>query len=106
MWPLVLGVTILVLSCVLLVTAGRFDDAEPFGAAGTLPLMGAATLVAFWVLLPLVGFEIPALLLMVFWLRVLGGESLRFSIIGGLLTVAAFYTVFVVALGVPIPRLI
>ncbi|MDN5725552.1 MAG: tripartite tricarboxylate transporter TctB family protein [Propionibacteriales bacterium] len=106
MWPLVLGIAVMVLSVVLLVRGHVFTDTEKFSKSTLLPLIGVATLVAFWVLLPMIGFEIPAALLVFSWLRWLGRESWRVSIIGTVLTVAAFYLVFVTALGVPIPRLI
>jgi hypothetical protein len=44
-----------------------------------LVLVGLATMVAFVVLLPVIGFEIPAALLCFVWLRFLGRESWRLS---------------------------
>ena len=57
------------------------------------------------VLLPSIGFEIPAVLLCVVWLRFLGGESWRSTIVISLVTTAAFYLLFLYALGIPLPHL-
>ena len=62
-------------------------------------------LVAFVVLIPVIGFEIPAALLAFVWLRFLGQESWRSSIVTTLAVVVAFYLIFVAALAVPIPHL-
>ena len=53
----------------------------------------------------MIGFEIPAALLCFVWLRFLGRESWRMSVITSLAVVAGFYLVFVAALAVPIPHL-
>jgi putative tricarboxylic transport membrane protein len=52
-----------------------------------------------------IGFEIPAAVLCFVWLRFLGRESWRMSIITSLAVVVGFYLVFVAALAVPIPHL-
>lgn len=105
-WPLVLAVVIMVLSIVLFIRGKLHTDTEKFSKSSLLPVIGVATLVAFWFLVPLIGFEIPACLLVFAWLRFLGKESWRVSLIGTVATVAAFYLIFVQALGVPVPRLI
>ena len=53
----------------------------------------------------MVGFEIPAVLLCFVWLRFLGREGWRMSVITSFAVVAGFYLVFVAALSVPIPHL-
>ena len=52
-----------------------------------------------------VGFEIPTVLLLVFWLKLLGGESWRVTASVSVLTTAALYLIFVVLLSAPLPRL-
>ena len=52
-----------------------------------------------------IGFEIPTALLAFVWLRFLGRESWRVSIIGALAIAVAFYALFVGALSVTIPHL-
>jgi putative tricarboxylic transport membrane protein len=62
-------------------------------------------MVGFVAVIEVVGFEIPAALLCFVWLRFLGRESWRMSILTSLGVVAGFYLVFVAALAVPIPHL-
>jgi hypothetical protein len=62
-------------------------------------------MVVFVVLIPVIGFEIPAALLAFVWLRFLGSEGWRTSIVTSVALVVAFYLIFVGALSVPIPHL-
>ena len=71
-------------------------DSEAFTRSSVLTVVGAVTFVAFGLLLPLTGFEIPALVLCVIWLKFLGGESWRNTI------VISVVTVTVVLLPVPL----
>lgn len=64
------------------------------------------TLLVFAAVLPLIGFEIPSLLLTFVWLRFLGKESWVSSVAISVGTVAAFYILFVLLLQIPLPRLI
>ena len=104
-WPLLISATLVVLGLALLPAARRTADAERFSRPSWLVLVGVATMIVFVVLLPVIGFEIPAALLAFVWLRFLGGESWRSSIVTSLAAVVGFYLVFVAALSVPIPHL-
>ena len=104
-WPLLISVVLLLLGVGLVATARRTADAERFAAPSWLVLAGIATMVAFVAVIGVIGFEIPAALLAFVWLRFLGGESWRSSIITSLAVVVAFYLIFVAALAVPIPHL-
>ncbi|WP_433442355.1 tripartite tricarboxylate transporter TctB family protein [Nonomuraea sp. CA-141351] len=106
LWPFAISVVIVVLSATLVVTGRGLEDAERFSKASLLTGIGLVTLILLAVLLPLIGFEIPSLLLVFVWLRWLGKESWRSSIVVSVATVAAFYLLFVVLLQVPLPRLI
>lgn len=106
LWPFAISVVIVVLSAVLVVTGRKLEDTERFSKASLLTAAGLVTLILLAWLLPLIGFEIPSLLLVFVWLRWLGRESWRTSIVVSVLTVAAFYLLFVVLLQVPLPRLI
>ncbi|MEQ4718604.1 tripartite tricarboxylate transporter TctB family protein [Nonomuraea sp. B19D2] len=106
LWPFAISVVIVVLSATLVVTGRGLQDTERFSKASLLTAAGVVTLVLLAVLLPLIGFEIPSLLLVFVWLRWLGKESWRSSIVVSVVTVAAFYLLFVVLLQVPLPRLI
>jgi MFS family permease len=104
-WPLLIGIVLVLLGIALVVTAGSTTDAERFAEPSRLVLVGVLTMVVFVALIGVIGFEIPAALLAFVWLRFLGQESWRSSILTSLAVVAAFYLVFVAALSVPIPHL-
>lgn len=106
LWPFVVSLLIVVLGVVLLLRGRALDDAERFTRASLLVVVGAATFLALGALLPVVGFEIPAVLLGIVWLRFLGGESWRSTIVVSVLTTAAFYVLFLYALSIPLPHLI
>ncbi|HZB20044.1 MAG TPA: tripartite tricarboxylate transporter TctB family protein [Blastococcus sp.] len=104
-WPLVLSIVIIVLGLGLAATARTTSDAERFSRSSWLVLAGLATMVVFVALVSVIGFEIPAALLAFVWLRFLGGEGWRTSIVTSIGVVVAFYLIFVAALSVPIPHL-
>lgn len=106
LWPFAISVLITGLSAALIVTGRHGTDTEQFSKASILPAVGIVTFVALAALMPLIGFEIPALLLCVVWLRFLGRESWRSTAVVSLVTVAAFYVLFIVLLQVPLPHLI
>jgi putative tricarboxylic transport membrane protein len=81
------------------------DDSEKFTRASLLPAAGLLTFVGLAVLMPVIGFEIPSVLLCVVWLRFLGGESWRSTVLISLGTVAAFYFLFLYGLRIPLPHL-
>jgi hypothetical protein len=104
-WPTLISLALIVLGLALLPAVRRTADAERFAAPSWLVLVGIATMVVFVALISVIGFEIPAALLAFVWLRFLGHESWRSSIITSLAVVVAFYLIFVAALSVPIPHL-
>jgi len=106
LWPFVVSVLIAGLSLLLLVVGRRLDDAEKFTRSALLVVIGAVTFAGFGLLMPLIGFEIPAVLLCVIWLRFLGGESWRSTVVVSLATTAVFYVLFIYGLRVPLPHLI
>lgn len=106
LWPFTVSVLIAGLSAMLLVTGRGLTDSEAFTRSSLLPVVGIVTFVAFGFLMPLVGFEIPALALTVIWLKFLGGETWRNTAIISVVTVAVFYFLFLYGLQVPLPHLI
>ncbi|KAA1418275.1 tripartite tricarboxylate transporter TctB family protein [Mumia zhuanghuii] len=104
-WPLVVSATLTILGIALAVRAGSTHDAEQFGRSSLTVLAALATMVPFALVVGVIGFEIPAALLAFVWLRFLGRESWRVSIVGSVLMVVVFYLIFVLALGVSIPHL-
>jgi hypothetical protein len=105
-WPFVVSVLIIVLSAVLLVAGRGLTDSEAFTRSSVLAIVGIVTFVAFGLLMPLTGFEIPALVLCVIWLKFLGGESWRNTAVISVVTVAVFYVLFLYGLRIPLPHLI
>ena len=81
-WPLLVSIVLVVLAVVLLVTFRRTHDAEKFSPASWLVLCGLVTMVVFVAVIQSVGFEIPTALLCFVWLRFLGREGWRTSVIG------------------------
>ncbi|HEU5471655.1 MAG TPA: tripartite tricarboxylate transporter TctB family protein [Actinophytocola sp.] len=73
-WPLLVGIVLVVLGAGLLAVARRTADAERFTRASWLVLAGVATMVGFVAVLGVIGFEIPAALLCLVWLRFRPGE--------------------------------
>jgi hypothetical protein len=105
LWPFVVSVVIAILAVVLLATGRRLADSEAFTRASALPAIGIVTFAGLGALMPVVGFEIPSLLLCAVWLRFLGGESWRSTIVVSVGTVAAFYFLFLYGLRIPLPHL-
>ena len=105
LWPFVVSVVIVVLAVVLLVAGRQLTDSEAFTRSSLLPAAGIVTFVGLGALMPVIGFEIPSLLLCAIWLRFLGGESWRSTILVSLATVAAFYFLFLYGLRIPLPHL-
>jgi hypothetical protein len=93
------------LSAVLAARARSTTDAERFGRSSWQVVFAVATMVAFVALIGTIGFEVPAALLTFVWLRFLGHEGWRLSIITSVLVVVVLYLVFVAALAVRIPHL-
>lgn len=105
MWPLIISLVMAALSVALLLIGRKTLDAEAFSSSSWQVAAGVGTLVGFVLVIGLTGFEIPTLLLTFFWLRFLGKESWRMSVVLSGIVTAAFYLIFVVALSVPIPHL-
>ena len=106
LWPFAVSVLIALLAIMLLVVGRHLDDAEKFTRASLLVLAGGATFIGLGLLLPTIGFEIPAILLGIVWLRFLGGESWRSTIVISVATTAAFYLLFLYVLKIPLPHLL
>jgi putative tricarboxylic transport membrane protein len=105
-WPFIASIVVAALSAVFLITGRKLDDTEAFTRASLLPAAGTVSLVAFGALLPVTGFEIPAVALCVVWLRFLGRESWRNTVVISVVTTAVFYVLFLYGLRIPLPHLI
>ncbi|WP_243844297.1 tripartite tricarboxylate transporter TctB family protein [Salinibacterium sp. ZJ454] len=105
MWPFIVCVILVLLAVALAVVGRGVTDAEKFSHQSWAVLGGLVSLIALVMLIPVVGFEIPSLLLTFIWLRFLGKESWKMSTILSVVIVAAFYGIFVLLLGVSLPHL-
>lgn len=105
MWPFIISVVMVVLSVALLLFGRKNLDAEAFSSSSWQVAAGVATLIGFGLMVGVAGFEIPTLLLTFIWLKFLGKETWRMSVLLSFVVTAAFYLIFVVALSVPIPHL-
>ena len=105
LWPFIISCVMVALGLFQLVLGRHNRDAEKFTRMSLAPLTGLVTLAAMVALMPLIGFEIPALILCIIWMRFLGGETWRSTLLVSAIVVAAFYGIFVLALGTSIPHL-
>lgn len=106
LWPFVVSVVIAGLSALLLLVGRGLGDAEKFTRSSILVALGAVTFAAFGFPMPTIGFEIPSVVLCVIWLRFLGGESWRNTVVISVVTTAVFYALFIYGLRIPLPHLI
>ncbi|MET9684123.1 tripartite tricarboxylate transporter TctB family protein [Streptomyces coeruleorubidus] len=104
-WPALVSAALIILGVFLAAAARRMDDAEQFTRTSFLVIVAVGTMVAYVAVISVIGFEIPTALLAFFWLRILGRESWRTSIVVSLGATCALYALFVGALKVTIPHL-
>jgi hypothetical protein len=105
LWPFIISCVMVALGLFQLVAGRHNRDAEKFTRMSTSPLTGLVTLAAMVALMPLIGFELPALVLCVIWMRFLGGETWRSTLVVSASVVIAFYAIFVLALNTSVPHL-
>lgn len=105
LWPFIISCVLVALGLFQLVLGRHNRDAEKFTRMSMAPLTGLVTLAAMVALMPLIGFELPALVLCIIWMRVLGGETWRSTLVVSASVVIAFYGIFVLALHTSIPHL-
>ncbi|WP_165956542.1 tripartite tricarboxylate transporter TctB family protein [Kribbella antibiotica] len=75
LWPFTVSVVITVLAVVLALTGRHGTDTEGFTRASVQTAVAVLSLVVFAALLPLIGFEIPSLLLVFVWMRFLARSA-------------------------------
>jgi putative tricarboxylic transport membrane protein len=105
LWPLVISIIMIAASGVALVRARHDDDVEAFDGGIVTVALSVASLLAYAALLPLVGFEIPTVLLLFFWMKILGKEGWRPSVTVSIVATVVVYVLFILLLAVPIPHL-
>jgi putative tricarboxylic transport membrane protein len=103
LWPFIVAFVITLTAAILLVVDDP-DDYERW-TRGTAQIAGGlVSLGLFIVLFQVLGFLIPAVLMLLLWLKVFGEEPWRWAVplaIGG---AVLLHLVFVEALSVPFPR--
>lgn len=106
LWPLIVSIAIVVLSAVLVVESRPTGTEEAFNRGTLTVAVAVASLAGFVALFERIGFEIPAVALLVLWLKVLGREPWRITVAVALCATAGIYLLFIVALGVSLPHLV
>lgn len=106
LWPLIVGAALTLASLVQAVTRRGDADCEAFTRGALRAVVAAVSLAGLAFLFERAGFELPTLLVLAFWLRVIGRESLLVTAVVSVATTAAVYGLFIVALGVPVPHLV
>lgn len=79
------------------------EDYEPWTAGTARIVAGLAGLALFVLMFEIIGFVVPAFLLLAAWLRFFGAESWRMSLVLAVAGSLVLYLLFVTALGVPFP---
>jgi hypothetical protein len=105
LWPFIVSCVMVALGLFQLILGRHNRDAEKFTRMSSAPLTGLVTLAAMVALMPLIGFELPALVLCIIWMRFLGGETWRSTLVVSAAVVIAFYAIFVFALNTSVPHL-
>lgn len=103
LWPGVAGAALLGFSAYLLAFE-RGAEPEPFTANSWKVPVALLSLAVFGVALAYLGLMGPVVVLMVVWLKFLGGEPLWLSVVLACAASVALHLLFVKALGVPFPR--
>ncbi|GAA2454286.1 tripartite tricarboxylate transporter TctB family protein [Actinomadura vinacea] len=106
LWPLVVGVAMVVVSALLVLRSRPRGDEEPFTKDAVTVAIAVASLLGYAVLFELVGFEVPTLALLVLWMKGLGRESWRVTAAVSVVATAVLYLLFITGLGVSLPHLI
>lgn len=102
LWPFIVA-SLLSLTALVLLFVDDPADYEPWtrGTAGIA--LGLLSLGIFIVLFQEIGFLIPAVLMLLVWLRLFAQEPWRWAVPLAVLGAVAFQLVFVEGLGVPFP---
>jgi putative tricarboxylic transport membrane protein len=102
LWPFIISVAIILSAGALVVRPGD-EPLEAWGRKSVSIAAAVASLGAFVVLFELIGFFVPAVLMLLLWLRVFGRESWRWTVVFALAGPAVLYIIFDRLLGVPFP---
>jgi putative tricarboxylic transport membrane protein len=102
LWPFMVAMLITVTVAILLVIDDP-DDYEPWTRGTATIVAGLVSLGVFVALFQAIGFLIPAVLMLLLWLKIFAEEPWKWAVplaFGGAI---GLYLIFVEALGVPFP---
>lgn len=102
LWPFIISVAIILSAAALVMRPGE-EPLEAWDRKSLSVVAAVASLGAFVVLFELIGFFVPAVLMLLLWLRVFGRESWRWTAVFALAGPAVLYIIFDRLLGVPFP---
>lgn len=102
LWPFAISLAIILSAGVLVIWPGE-EPLEAWGRRSLSVAAGVASLGAFVVLFELIGFFVPAVLMLLLWLRIFGKESWRWTAVFAVAGPAVLYVIFDRLLGVPFP---
>jgi hypothetical protein len=102
LWPLIVCCVLIITGAAVAVRPG--DGAEPIGRDAWTVVVACISLIAYTSVISTVGFEVPTVVLLAFWLRVLGGESWRTAVAVPIGVTLVVYVVFISLLGVALPH--
>lgn len=105
LWPLVISLVMITAAGTALVRAKHDEDVEAFDGGILTVALSVGSLLAYAALLPLIGFEIPTVLLLFFWIKILGKEGWRPAVTVSIVATVVVYVLFILLLAVPIPHL-
>jgi putative tricarboxylic transport membrane protein len=105
LWPLVISLVMITAAGTALVRAKHDEDVEAFDGGILTVVFSVGSLLAYAALLPVIGFEIPTVLLLFFWIKILGKEGWRPAVTVSIVATVVVYVLFVLLLAVPIPHL-
>ncbi|SDF63757.1 putative tricarboxylic transport membrane protein [Blastococcus aurantiacus] len=102
LWPFIVA-SLLSLTALVLLFIDDPADYEPW-TRGTVGIaLGLVSLGVFIVLFEQIGFLVPAVLMLLIWLRLFAREPWRWAVPLAVIGAVVFHLVFVEALGVPFP---
>jgi putative tricarboxylic transport membrane protein len=102
LWPLVVSAVLVITGAIVAIRPG--EGGEPIGRDAWAVVVACLTLFVYTAVITDVGFELPTVVLLAFWLRVLGGEPWRTTVAVSVGVTVVVYAVFIVALGVALPH--
>jgi putative tricarboxylic transport membrane protein len=103
LWPLIVTCLSAVGALGLVLPSRKPDGSEPFTRSSWTVAAAVAGMIGYAFLFPHTGFTLPAFLLLLFWIRVLGGERWAVAATVSAAAATGFFCLFALVLDVPLP---